>query len=94
MRRRGAQYKHYHDKKGRFQLNCVSIRKLFVKKPPLSSDRDTVDWTATASYNELPQPKTGRFCTTKVQSHTVVIDEDGVPSIVSIHRVTAAPAPK
>lgn len=45
---------------------------------------------ATASYNK-PQPrKAGPFYAIRKQSHTVVIDEYGVPDKVSLHQMTAA----
>lgn len=64
---------------------------MFVDKPPLASCRSTADGMTTASYNKLQPRKVGPFCVMKVQSHTVVIDKDSVPSTVFIYQITGGP---
>lgn len=44
-----------------------------------------------ASYNNIRPRKTGPFRITKLKSHTVVIDKDGVSNAVYTHRIAADP---
>lgn len=89
MRRRGAHYKHLHDKKVHSKPKFVPNQCLLVDKPPLASGKNTADLMTSASYNKLQPCKAGAFHIIEVQSHTVVIDKDVVPNVASIHRVAA-----
>lgn len=51
------------------------------------------DGMVTASYNQLRQRMAGPFRIMKVHPHTVVVEEDDIPSSVSIHQTTAAHEP-
>lgn len=89
-RRNRAQYKHSHEKTVYSKPHFVPIQRVFVDKSPSRSGENIADKLATASYNKLRPRKAGLFFIVKVQSHTVVIDEDDVSSTVSTHRTTTA----
>lgn len=89
MRRRGVQYKYHHDKKVHFKPMFVPNQWVFVNRTPLASSRNTADGMATARCIMLQPCKAKPFRFKKVHPHTVVIDEDYVPNMVSIHEITA-----
>lgn len=72
----------------------VPSKKVFEDKPPSSGCRKTAEEMIVASYSKLQSREAGPFCISKIQSHSIVIDEDGLPSTVSVRRVEAAFGPK
>lgn len=67
---------------------------MFDDKRPLSREGNTGTSLAMTSYNKLQMWKAIPFQINKVQPRRVVIDEDGVPTTVSLSRVTAASGAK
>lgn len=56
-----------------------------MDSPPLANCINAADGMATGRYNKLQPRKAGPSHITEVQSHTVVINKDGVPNTVSVH---------
>lgn len=71
MQRRGAQYKHRHDKKIHIEPKLAPNHRVFVDKSPLAGSRITADGVEIASYNKLYPRTAGPFHVLKVQSHTL-----------------------
>lgn len=90
VRGRGEQYKLRHDVKVHSKPKSVHNQWVFGDKPTLFSGRNKVDGTVTTTYNKLQSPKGGLFCIVKVQSHTVVVEEDGMSNTAFIHQITTS----
>lgn len=80
---------HLQYQKKHFKPKLVPNRWVFVDKPPLTSTWKMPDWIANVGHHLLQPRKTGPYRTIKVQSYTVVIDEDGDHYTVSLHQKTA-----
>lgn len=61
------------------------------KNLPLTDNANTGNDKARASYNNLLPQKTGPVQIIELKPQKDVIDEEGVPSKVSTHKVTAGP---
>lgn len=90
LKRRGAQFKWNYGAILNVKPEFIPSQWIFVDKHPLTCRSNAAKEMARVSNTKLQTQKTGQFQTTIVQPHTVVIDEEKVPSTVSVHKVTAA----
>lgn len=90
IKKKSAQYKQHYDAKIHFKAELGPNQCVFNEKLPLTDKVNTATKIAKASYHKLQSQKAGSFRISEVNLHTVLLDKEGIPHILLIHRVTAA----